>query len=414
MSSPGLFAFQSAKSRGSSLSGFGSCSSTWSGRWPESRPYSGKLRDAEVDVALDRIGVAALDQLLDEARRSRGCARSTFGMWSGMPSPRSPVSSRYQAVACSASAALAPGRGVVDLVVHVGDVVDERRVVAASRAARTAATSRSRTAARCRRGRARRPSARRSTSAPGRAAAAARRATSSRCHRAASTLRSVSSRGSAATTAQSSGPLSRPVSARRSARRSPPTAFSSRTIAFAASLPSSPFRAARAARGSARASRARRAARRSAGRGSCARARAPRSGRARRAAPARPRRERRPRAASSSSGKRRDRVDARATGCARGRSGRRGAASRARRGTRAPPRPGSRPRAAPRPIAPSARFESFFPSAPRMSPWWTYSGGVAPSASASDRCSASFGRWSLPRITCVIPKSTSSTTLARW
>ena len=43
VSSPGLFAFQSAKSRGSSLSGFGSCSSTWSGRWPESRPYSGKL-----------------------------------------------------------------------------------------------------------------------------------------------------------------------------------------------------------------------------------------------------------------------------------------------------------------------------------------------------------------------------------
>ena len=43
VSSPGLFAFQSAKSRGSSFSAFGSCSSTWSGRWPESRPYSGKL-----------------------------------------------------------------------------------------------------------------------------------------------------------------------------------------------------------------------------------------------------------------------------------------------------------------------------------------------------------------------------------
>ena len=56
---PGLFAFQSAKSRGSSLSGFGSCSSTWSGRWPESRPYSGYARDAEVDVALDRVRVAA-------------------------------------------------------------------------------------------------------------------------------------------------------------------------------------------------------------------------------------------------------------------------------------------------------------------------------------------------------------------
>src|SRR5581483_4244295 len=43
VSSPSLLAFQSAKSRGSSLRGFGSCSATWSGRWPESRPYSGKL-----------------------------------------------------------------------------------------------------------------------------------------------------------------------------------------------------------------------------------------------------------------------------------------------------------------------------------------------------------------------------------
>ena len=38
VSSPGLFAFQSAKSRGSSLRAFGSWSSTWSGRWPESFP----------------------------------------------------------------------------------------------------------------------------------------------------------------------------------------------------------------------------------------------------------------------------------------------------------------------------------------------------------------------------------------
>ena len=52
VSSPGLFAFQSAKSRGSSFSGFGSCSSTWSGRWPRepavvrdrSRPGSRRRR----------------------------------------------------------------------------------------------------------------------------------------------------------------------------------------------------------------------------------------------------------------------------------------------------------------------------------------------------------------------------------
>ena len=43
VSSPGLFAFQSAKSRGSSFRGFASCSSTSSGRWPESFPYSASL-----------------------------------------------------------------------------------------------------------------------------------------------------------------------------------------------------------------------------------------------------------------------------------------------------------------------------------------------------------------------------------
>ena len=42
VSSPSFVAFQRAKSRPSSLSGFGSCSSTWSGRCPDSRPYSGK------------------------------------------------------------------------------------------------------------------------------------------------------------------------------------------------------------------------------------------------------------------------------------------------------------------------------------------------------------------------------------
>ena len=35
-------------------------------------------------------------------------------------------------------------------------------------------------------------------------------------------------------------------------------------------------------------------------------------------------------------------------------------------------------------VAPSARFDSFFPSAPRISPWWTYSGGSVPSAIKHD------------------------------
>ena len=52
VSSPGLFAFQSAKSRGSALSGFGSCSSTWSSLLPRQPSVARVGRDAEVDVAV--------------------------------------------------------------------------------------------------------------------------------------------------------------------------------------------------------------------------------------------------------------------------------------------------------------------------------------------------------------------------
>ena len=61
-------------------------------------------------------------------------------------------------------------------------------------------------------------------------------------------LARASSRGRATSTAQSSGPRSAPVSARRRARRSPPTALSSRTIAFAASLSRSSGAASRSSR----------------------------------------------------------------------------------------------------------------------------------------------------------------------
>ena len=290
VSSPGLFAFQSAKSRGSSLRGFGSCSSTWSGRWPDSRPYSGKLRDAEVDVALDRVGEAALDELLDE----RDDLRDVLGHLRqvvGHPEPEVADVLEVPGGRALGELGARARRGLVDLVVDVGDVVDERRRRSRSRAARSAATCRSRTAARCRCGRARRRSGRRSTSGSGPGGGGS--STSElrrRCQRAASILRSVSSRGSAAITAHSSGPLSRPVSARRTARRWPPTAFSSRTIAFAPVLVEAARPRRHGARGSARASRAPRAATRPVARGSSARARAPRSGRARRAAPARPRR----------------------------------------------------------------------------------------------------------------------------
>ncbi len=44
------------------------------------------------------------------------------------------------------------------------------------------------------------------------------------------------------------------------------------------------------------------------------------------------------------------------------------------------------------------RFESFLPSSPSTSPWWITSGSSPPSARAIARCTARFGRWSLPRI----------------
>ena len=66
VSSPGLFAFQSAKSRGSSLSGFGSCSSHLVRPLARELAVVREARDAEVDVAVDLVREAALDQLLDE------------------------------------------------------------------------------------------------------------------------------------------------------------------------------------------------------------------------------------------------------------------------------------------------------------------------------------------------------------
>ena len=140
VSSPGLFAFQSAKSRGSSLRGFGSCSSTWSARWPREPAVVREAGDAEVDVAARLVREAGGDQLLDHRDLVGDRLRRRVGSTSGRPSPRSarvlevPVASRG-----AASSALAPGRGVVDLVVDVGDVV--RRASSRSRGARSQRSS---------------------------------------------------------------------------------------------------------------------------------------------------------------------------------------------------------------------------------------------------------------------------------
>jgi hypothetical protein len=95
VSSPGLFAFHSAKSRGSSLSGFGSCSST--GRAAAGKAgRSREMRDAEVDVAVDLVGEARLDQLLDH-RDLLGDRLGRVGSTSGRPSPSRSVSSSTSA-----------------------------------------------------------------------------------------------------------------------------------------------------------------------------------------------------------------------------------------------------------------------------------------------------------------------------
>ena len=130
----------------------------------------GEARDPEVDVAAGRVGVPGIDQLLDEVHD----LRDALGRL------RQVVGHAEAEVARVLEVPLGRARGelgararrrVVDLVVDVGDVVHELHVVARSRAATSAATCRRRTGARCRCVRARRPSARRSTSGPARVAA---------------------------------------------------------------------------------------------------------------------------------------------------------------------------------------------------------------------------------------------------
>ena len=204
-----------------------------------------------------------------------------------MPRPRSPVSSRYHSVARAASSGARARRGVVDLVVDVRDVVDElspRSRVARSHERSHMPTTNGRALPMCARvdGRAAEVHADR----PGRRRQLDERARVGvvEAHGAqGSARRNASSRGSARSTAQSSGPRSR-----RSARAAAPSGC--RRPPSARARPSSP-RPCRAspgtgpaARRTARASRGfGQSHRRSAVPGRMRRARAPRRGRARRA-----------------------------------------------------------------------------------------------------------------------------------
>ena len=97
------------------------------------RAVGGQRADAEVDVALGHVGVVALDQVGDQlddllrpsaspAARGRG-GRCRAARCRRRSAPSSPPRAR-------ADGAPAGARRVVDLVVDVGDVRDERRLVA--------------------------------------------------------------------------------------------------------------------------------------------------------------------------------------------------------------------------------------------------------------------------------------------
>ena len=127
VSSPSFFAFQSAKSRGSSFFSFGSCSSSSSGSLPGQLPVVLEARDAEVDVAVDLVGVLALDQLLDELDDHRHVLRDLRQLVRHAEPERLRVLEVPLGRLLRELGARPVAGGVVDLVVDVGDVVDERR-----------------------------------------------------------------------------------------------------------------------------------------------------------------------------------------------------------------------------------------------------------------------------------------------
>ena len=132
VSSSGLFAFQSAKSRGSSLSGFDVSSSSPArrSRWPGEAAVLRETRDPEVDVAGDLVGEATRDQVDDEVDD----LVHRVGRPGEVIDRVEPETPRVLEVPLrrlgGTRGARTRGRRV-DLVVHVGDVVNERHVVAA-------------------------------------------------------------------------------------------------------------------------------------------------------------------------------------------------------------------------------------------------------------------------------------------
>ena len=135
VSSSGLCAFQSAKSSGSRFS-VGALDRPRPGRiWSTSRfeslPYAGKRAHAEVDVAARPRRRGRARSAPRSGRRSAPIVSVASGSWSGRPSPSRSVSATvgggHLARELRRDGTPRVARGVVDLVVDVGDVLDERR-----------------------------------------------------------------------------------------------------------------------------------------------------------------------------------------------------------------------------------------------------------------------------------------------
>ena len=331
----------------------------------------------------------------------------TLGQWSTSSSPKRPVSSRYHSVA-SARALGARTRGrLVDLVVDVRDVVDERDVVAAL-AQPALVPAREHVRARV---------ADVGARVDGRAADVhADRA------RRLGELGELAGEGviephrPASAPRPAGAPRSRPTAPARARRRSGRAAAPSGRRRPPSARGRCPCRRARCARSSANRVRVGLA---SSGNVTCCGSRIAAAicaclDEVARAAKRARELRRRPGAGGELLVARAIRSRrSRAAGSAARRGARRAPARRAPRGRPAAPRRGRLARG----TAPaSARLRaSRASSRPRRAsrPWWTYSGGSKPSARESSRCSSVFERWSAPRTTCVISKSWSSTTLAR-
>ena len=187
VSSCAFVAFQRAKSRGSSFRSLGSWAIISSGCAPESEPYVGIGRHAEVDVAAGLVGEPAVDQLADESDDLRDdLGRARLDVRPAEPELVGVLDVPLRRLLGQLGAPhLLPRGRLVDLVVDVRDVLDELDLVARARRASAASTSRRRTAARSRCGSAGTRSGRRRTCGSGPAEPGARPSAASTSRRAA-------------------------------------------------------------------------------------------------------------------------------------------------------------------------------------------------------------------------------------